>query len=144
MFIFKIYFRQQYDFLYVSKSVANTNSKQHVLLIDRDKEEPLIQQNIHKSSHDGLQKLHNINLTLSRSQDFPGWEWSSRNLLFSPQTLNSSNNDHHNITILIAISITIITIMIIIITIDNIITVIWKLSLSWRDKSKMVKLVCSI
>ena len=41
-------------------------------------------QKFHTSSHDGLQKLHNINIALSRSQGFPGWEWSSRNLLFSP------------------------------------------------------------
>ena len=30
-------------------------------------------QKVHTSSHDGLQKLHNINLTFSRSQGFPGW-----------------------------------------------------------------------
>ena len=29
-------------------------------------------QKVHTSSQDGLQKLHNINLALSRSQGFPG------------------------------------------------------------------------
>ena len=29
-------------------------------------------QKFHTSCHDGLQKLHNINLALSRSQGFPG------------------------------------------------------------------------
>ena len=38
---YKIYFSQHYDFLYnIYKSMANTNSKQQVLLIDRDKEKP--------------------------------------------------------------------------------------------------------
>ena len=41
-------------------------------------------QKVHTSSHDGLQKIHNMNLALSSSQGFQGWEWSSRNLLFSP------------------------------------------------------------
>ena len=40
-------------------------------------------QKAHISSHDGFQSLHNISLYLSWSQDFPGWEWSSRYLLFS-------------------------------------------------------------
>ena len=29
-------------------------------------------QKVHTSGHDGLQKLHNVNLALSRSQGFPG------------------------------------------------------------------------
>ena len=38
---YKIYFSQYYDFPYnIYKSMANTNSKQQVLLIDRDKEKP--------------------------------------------------------------------------------------------------------
>ena len=41
-------------------------------------------QNVHISSHDDLQKLHNISLALSRSQGFPGSECSNRNLLFFP------------------------------------------------------------
>ena len=41
---YKIYFSQHYDLPYnVSKSVANTNSKQHVLLMSWDKEKPWIQ-----------------------------------------------------------------------------------------------------
>ena len=38
-------------------------------------------QNVHMPSHDRLQKLHIINLALSRSHGFPGWGW---NLLFFP------------------------------------------------------------
>ena len=39
---------------------------------------------VHISIHDRLQRLYNINLALHRSQGFQGWEWNSRNLLFSP------------------------------------------------------------
>ena len=38
---------------------------------------------VHKSIHDRLQNLHNINLALYRSQGFQRWEWSSRNFLLS-------------------------------------------------------------
>ena len=42
--IYKIYFSQHYDFHYsIYKSMTNTNSKQHALLMDLDKEKPLIQ-----------------------------------------------------------------------------------------------------
>ena len=41
---YKIYFSHPYDLPYnVSKRVANTNSKQHVLLMSWDKEKPWIQ-----------------------------------------------------------------------------------------------------
>ena len=36
-------------------------------------------QKVHISSHDGLQKLHNINFVWYRSQGFPEWEQNSRN-----------------------------------------------------------------
>ena len=41
---YKIYFSQHYDFPYnISKNVANTNSKQHVLLTSWDEKKAWIQ-----------------------------------------------------------------------------------------------------
>ena len=40
-------------------------------------------QKVHIPIHDRLQKLHNINLALHRSQCFQGWERSSRTFLLS-------------------------------------------------------------
>ena len=42
--IYKIYFSQYYDFPYkIYKSMDNTNSKQHALLMDWDKGKPWMQ-----------------------------------------------------------------------------------------------------
>ena len=41
---YKIYFSQHYNFPYkVSKRMANTNSKQHVLLMNKDEQKSWIQ-----------------------------------------------------------------------------------------------------
>ena len=48
-------------------------------------------QQVHISSHDGLEKLHNINFVWHRSQSFPEKEKSSRNFFFSSQIFWTKN-----------------------------------------------------
>ena len=48
-------------------------------------------QKIHISSHDGLEKLHNINFAWHRSQSFPEKEQSSRNFSFINQMFWTKN-----------------------------------------------------
>ena len=48
-------------------------------------------QKVHISSHDGLEKLHNINFVWHRSQSFPEKEQSSRNFPFPNQIFWTKN-----------------------------------------------------